>query len=124
MNNQRLVAEIADAISAHLVWKQRLIAAVDSGKLKFSPIAAASDRECAFGKWLYGPALDPAIRASRPYAVVHRLHAAFHRTAGRILADVEQGRIRDAQLTLSRDFTAQSDMLIKALQKWRRELAG
>ncbi|WP_088306772.1 CZB domain-containing protein [Novosphingobium sp. B 225] len=124
MPDDRLIREIADAITAHMVWKQRLIDAITSGQLRFSPIAAGSDRECAFGKWLLADKLDPQVKASRPYAVVQRLHTAFHRTAGKILTDVEQGRIKDAQLALSREFEAQSDLLIRALQKWRRELVG
>ena len=124
MADEQLVREISDAITAHLVWKQRLVTAIETGKPQHSPIAAGSDRHCAFGKWLYGPKVSPQVQVSRPYAVVRRLHAGFHRSAGRILSLVEQGQIKQAQLTLHRDFEAQSDLLIRALQKWRRELAG
>ncbi|WP_374283139.1 CZB domain-containing protein [Novosphingobium sp.] len=122
MNDQRLIREIGDAIAAHMVWKKRLVAAIDSGQVRYSPIIAGSDRECAFGKWLYGPGLGEEIRDTRPYAVVQRLHAAFHRTAGKILTQVEQGRIKDAQLALRGEFESESDLLLRALQKWRREL--
>ncbi len=122
MSDQRLIREIGDAIAAHTVWKKRLVTAIDSGKVRYSPIVAGSDRECAFGKWLHGPRLDDETRASRPYAVVHRLHRAFHRTAGKILIQVEQGQIKEAQLALHGEFEAQSDLLLRALQKWRRQL--
>lgn len=122
MNDQRLIREIGDAIAAHMVWKKRLIEAINSGQVRYSPIVAALDRECAFGKWLYGPAIGDEIRATRPYAVVQRLHAAFHRTAGKILTDVEQGRIKEAQLALHGQFEGQSELLMRALRKWRREL--
>lgn len=124
MDNDRLNREIGDAITAHLVWKQRLVTAIERGDPRHSPIAAGSDRHCAFGQWLHGPTLAPEIQASRPYAVVRRLHTAFHRSAGLILSLVEQGQIKQAQLTLHREFSAQSDLLIRALQKWRRELTG
>lgn len=124
MSTDRLRREIGDAIGAHLVWKRRLEVAVSSGQVRYSPIVAASDRECAFGKWLHGPAIDPQVRTTRPFAVVHRLHTGFHRSAGEILSLVEQGQIKQAQLTLHREFSAQSDLLVRALQKWRRELVG
>ena len=124
MDNDRLIREIGDAITAHLVWKQRLVTAIETGDPRHSPLAAGSDRHCAFGEWLHGPNLAPQVQASRPYAVVRRLHTAFHRSAGLILALVERGEIKQAQLTLHRDFAARSDLLIRALQKWRREVAG
>lgn len=43
MNDQRLIREICDAIAAHLVWKKRLVTAIDRGQVRYSPIVAGSD---------------------------------------------------------------------------------
>jgi hypothetical protein len=77
------------ALGAHVAWKARLLAAVDSGRADLDPATARRDDTCAFGKWLYGE--GRAHHASACYGEVRQLHAEFHDLAGRLLDRAVRG---------------------------------
>ena len=124
MSNPEVTQQINTAIGAHGMWKLRLKTAVDSGRGDVSAAGAACDDKCPFGKWLYGPALAPAIREGMPYRVVRRLHAEFHTCAGSVLACVERGDRPGAMTLLGSEFAERSEKLSRALTKWKSELAS
>ena len=124
MSHAAMINAINDAIGAHGIWKMRLSTAIKSGKCEITAAHACRDDQCAFGKWLYGPTIDPATKTGTPYQVIKRLHAEFHSTAGSILAYVERGDPAAAAAAMSGDYTQRSERLVQGLMKWKGELAA
>lgn len=117
-----IVAQINDAIGAHGMWKMRLRTAIRTGMGDIDSRVATRDCECAFGKWIHGPLLDPAIKVGTPYQVIRRLHAEFHRAAGDVLANLEKGEAARAEVAMENEFAPRSEKLVRALTKWKAEL--
>ena len=122
MKSKMIIDEINNAIGAHGMWKMRLRTAIATSTCDITSHDAGCDNKCAFGKWLYGPTLDHAVRAGVPYQVIRRLHAEFHQAAGTVLAEVERGNAAGAQAQMSGEFTERSEKLVRALTKWKGEL--
>lgn len=122
MSTETMLSQIDNAIGAHGMWKMKLRASIRSGKCEVSPVVAASDCNCAFGKWLNSNAIDAATKAGVPYGVIKRVHADFHRAAGAVLRGVEAGHIAMAEAEMAGDFNAQSEKLVRALMKWKGEV--
>ena len=124
MLNTAIIEEINNALGANAIWKMRLRGAIKDGHCETTAACACQDNQCAFGKWLYGPTIDPVTKAGTPYQVVKRLHAEFHRTAGSILAYVERGDPASALSAMTGEYQHRSDRLVQALNKWKNEVAG
>jgi chromosome segregation ATPase len=108
------------AVTAHLQWKKRLAQAIDTARLPegFDVATVSRDDACAFGQWLHSGAaraLDPT-RAGR----VMDLHAAFHRSAGDVLAAVARRDLDGARdLMRSPDgYGGVAPQLMDALMEW------
>ena len=123
MTPQDLVIEIDRAIEAHAAWKQKLTAAINEGRCEQSPEEIGCDDKCAFGKWLYGESLDAETKARKPYEVTRRLHAEFHQVAGKVARLAETGDRGVAFQLMDGEYSARSDILSRALKKWRSEVA-
>ena len=123
MSGNAMIARINDAIGAHGMWKMRLRTAIRTGHGDVNSIVAGCDNECAFGKWLYGPEIDSGTRNGVPYQVIRRLHADFHRSAGQVLRHVEKHESDAAEGLMAGEFTDRSEKLVRALTKWKGELA-
>ncbi|MFC3099288.1 CZB domain-containing protein [Altererythrobacter lauratis] len=115
--------QINAAIGAHGAWKLRLKTAIASGTGDLDWRIVSKDCECAFGKWLHGHEIDAATRASVPYQVVKRLHQEFHIAAGRVVQAVQNGHRQAAQDLMDGEFIPRSEKLVRALTKWKGELA-
>jgi methyl-accepting chemotaxis protein len=81
----------------------------------------ALDHQCEFGKWLYDiPAAD---RPAELWEKVRKLHADFHKEAGRILHLAVNGNPKEA-LVLVEDlrgsFITTSIELTNTLQAWKQ----
>lgn len=83
--------EITKAVGAHGVWKMRLRTAIDTGKADANAADVAKDNACAFGQWLYGPAIPAAARTNDDYITVRKLHAEFHQCAAKVIECVCHG---------------------------------
>ena len=104
--------EIRAAIGAHGLWKGRLSSAIQTGKCDVSPSVAQQDNQCAFGKWLGGPSVDPATRRSSEYAECKELHRKFHIAAARALSLALAGKKQEARNILARLMKASRDHYI------------
>ena len=62
------------------------------------------------------------VRSGKPYQVIKRLHAEFHECASRVLTLALEKRNDDAIALLDGEYRERSDKLIRALNKWQREL--
>lgn len=112
--------EINDAIGAHSVWKMKLRTAIAVGKADANVHDVAKDDACAFGQWLYSPALSPAVRASSDYLAVRRLHADFHKCAAKVLECIRHADKAQANAQLEGEYERVSNDLMAALRKWKR----
>lgn len=124
MSNAELSQQINDAIGAHGMWKLRLRTAITVGKSDITPQVAGCDDQCAFGKWLYSGQINSVTRSGLPYQVVRRLHSEFHQSAGAVLQQAVSGNKGEAEALMLADFTPRSEKLVRALTKWKREIAA
>ena len=121
-SNAQILEEVKKAIGAHGKWKLNLRTAINRGKSEYSVEDIRCDNLCEFGKWLYGPTIDEETKAGKPYEVVKRLHAEFHRCASQVLFYAVNDKKDEAIQLLEGEYTERSDILIKALNKWKGEL--
>ncbi|TAN58996.1 MAG: HAMP domain-containing protein, partial [Rhodospirillales bacterium] len=116
--------EIAKAFGAHGAWKTRIAQAIDSGQSEHKPEDVAVDNRCAFGKWLYDPALPASVRTSEEYQTVVRLHADFHKAAGSTLSKALHGDHGGARSELTGgNFFRAAEALASAMVRWQRNAA-
>ena len=70
-------AEIVRAIAAHVSWRARLIAAIQSGESWFSLREVESDDPCDLGRWLTN-CVSEELKESPHYTRILELHRHFH----------------------------------------------
>lgn len=113
--------EINKAIGAHGVWKVRLRDAIQKGISDHTPETVGADSACDFGKWLY--AIPHGERHPEFWERVHKVHAVFHKEAGKILKLALDGK-RDEALALVSDlkgeFMQSSIEMTKVLSEWEK----
>ena len=122
MDNRRLEGEIQAAVGTHAAWRVTLTSAINQGKCDVSLDQIGCGDKCAFGKWLHGPELDDTIRAGKPFQVIERIHAEFHKQAKDVAALAIQGKKHEAFALMDGEYKATSDKLLLALNKWRGEV--
>ena len=116
--------EIAKAFGAHGAWKTRITQAITTGYSEHKPEEISVDNRCAFGKWLYDPALAATFRSSEDYRSVVQLHADFHRAAGAALSKALDGDHAAAQADLADGWFARAaEGLSTAMIRWQRNAA-
>jgi hypothetical protein len=117
-----LKEEITAAIGAHSAWKARLQTAIKTGTVDVKVEDVCKDNMCAFGKWMYGPTITPAVKSSADYTACRSLHADFHKSACKVLELVTQGKKQDAEAMLGfdGDYTKKSATLSAAMMKWQK----
>ena len=118
--------EIRAAIGAHGLWKGRLNAAIQSGTSEVAPSVVQQDNQCAFGKWLHGPTLDPGTKNSREYAECKELHRKFHLAASSALSLALAGKKQEATRATERgsDFAEISANLTAAMTRWHAKVTA
>ncbi len=112
--------ELDKAIGSHTVWKLRLKAAVDSGRLD-GPMTGLHSHDCPFSKWLSGPTIAPSTRQSPHYQRVAELHDRFHANAARVakLAAEGQTDVAVEEITGAGEFSRAHKELAAALEGWK-----
>ena len=116
------IEELDKAIGAHGMWKARLKSAVDTGKTDAPVETIRQDNQCAFGKWLYGPAPTAADQASDHLKSVKALHAQFHRTAASVAELALRGKKAEAEkmMAFGGEYAAISGKLTQAMMEWKK----
>jgi hypothetical protein len=122
MSNQGIISAIQGAIGAHGKWKFNLKVAISNGKSDFEVAKVQRDDLCDFGKWLHGDSISQEEKNSKPYEVVSRLHREFHRCAAEVLKHAVNDNQEYAKELLGGEFSERSEILVKALNKWKEEL--
>ena len=116
--------EIDKAIGNHGMWKLRLKAAIDSGRLEAPIDSIRAHHDCPFGKWLHGPTIAPATKASVHFTRVAELHAQFHATTARVAEMATSGQ-RDeatAEITGTGEFSRAHREMAAAMEEWKKAL--
>ncbi len=118
------IETLQKAIAAHTSWKARLRNAISTGKFEVELSTVRVDDKCDFGKWLYGPELQPGEKQSQHYCTVKKLHAEFHQEAARIVGWALAGQKGKAEesLALGGAYTNASHRLTEAMMQWRMSL--
>jgi hypothetical protein len=122
MADSNIANEIQSAIGAHGKWKFNLKMAINNGKSDFTVQKVSCDNLCDFGKWLYSDKIDEQTKLGKPYEVVTRLHAEFHQCASQVLKLALNNQKQQAESLLEGEFTDRSNILVKALNKWKGEV--
>lgn len=122
MSTSGISEEIRKAIGAHGAWKLRLKTAVTLKRTDLEPATVKCDDKCEFGKWLHGSSLNDEVKSGMPYKVTTRLHAEFHECASKVVERVIYKDTNGASAILEGEYAQRSDKLMRALNKWRREL--
>lgn len=120
-----LFEAINHALAAHGTWKARLRGALNDGASTLDCATVGRDDACDFGRFLHGTTVPASLRATPSFTRIVALHAAFHRNAAAVVADVQAGRRQQAEaaLALGASFDHASTDLVQALIAWRRSLA-
>ncbi len=119
-----LMDEITRAIGAHGLWKGRLAAGIGNGGKDLDPAVVGRDDACDFGRFLYGPDMPAAEKASPHYQHVRTAHAAFHRCACTVVQDARAGRVAKAEAALNPGgaFNTASVEVTQAMMAWQAAL--
>jgi len=103
-----------DAVEAHTKWKARLINYVKGSSTEELDVAKVSkDDVCDLGCWIHGPATAHAAKAE--YKALKSAHADFHKSVGKIVQCVHDGKAEEAQRLLGGEFFHNSNKTIKAI---------
>lgn len=119
------IEELDKAIGDHEMWKSRLQLAIATRETDTPVETMQQDDQCAFGKWLYSPALASIDKASIHYQMVRVIHAEFHQKAAHVAALVLDREKEDAAKMLRHhygEFAAVSTKLTQALMEWKKVL--
>lgn len=111
---------IDQAVGAHGMWKNRLKTAIANGALEIPVETIRPDDQCVFGKWLYGPKLSDADKATASYRTVRDLHAEFHKTAAQVVELALAGNKEEADKLLHGEFADASINLTSAMMEWKQ----
>ena len=118
--------QIQLALAAHAAWKERLRGAIEAGSGETAADEARRDDQCAFGKWIYGPTIPPAVKRSADYQKCLMLHRRFHSAAGNVLSNALGGKKDEANRAMAPggEFAKASAALTSGLMAWHRGLMG
>jgi hypothetical protein len=110
-----LTDDIAEAMTAHDAWKDRLQAVIEKGSTDLKLHEVEADNRCDLGKWLV------TIPASSDTEEVSKIHRQFHREAAKVLSLALAGRRSDALRAMDHmsTYTAVSGQLQRSLTGWR-----
>jgi len=117
------IEEIEDAVGAHGVWKRKLKKAITTGEIDVEIATIQADKQCDFGKWLYGPAITKRQKNSEHYREVQKLLAVFHETAAKVAQLAISGEKAHAMkmLEANGDFTVASAELTTSMIAWLKD---
>lgn len=118
------VGELDKAIGSHGTWKLRLQLVIATGETDTPVEILRQDDQCAFGKWLYGPAFASMDKASVHYKMVKDFHAEFHRMAAHVATMATDGKNQEAKEMLRHydEFSELSTRLTRVMVEWKKIL--
>lgn len=91
--------DLTDAIKAHSDWKLKLRGAIVA-QSTLDAESIAKDNCCALGKWLHGES-KPTLGGLSTHKDCVRLHAEFHKEAGKVATAINSGQYAKAESMLA-----------------------
>ncbi|NVK45357.1 MAG: CZB domain-containing protein [Rhodobacteraceae bacterium] len=114
--------QIRDAICAHTAWRRKLSDCIDKGQLEKTSDEISCNDKCEFGKWLGTLRAEAGHPVMEKYEMIAGLHTRFHREAGKIAVEVEQGdKMAARTLYENPSFKRLTNSLILNLNDWRED---
>ena len=112
---------INNGISAHGMWKRRLVDAINTGQSEWTPAIVCQDNQCEFGKWLYS--CSSADKSSPHFEKVKALHANFHTVAAEVLTLALDSKKEEAEKKIgtSSEYRQISAALTQEMMKWHAD---
>lgn len=93
--------DFAAAISAHIDWKMKLTKYMQKPDGSLKPDTVCLDNACVLGKWIYGDGQVHKHQHQKSFENLRLSHAEFHKTAAKIITQIDNGQIKDAEKLLS-----------------------
>ena len=115
--------EIKYAVGTHGAWKRKLKNAITTGKINMQIATIKADKQCTFGKWLYGPTITEKQKNSEHYYKVQELHVVFHEKAAKVAQLAIAGEKTHAMkmLEANGEFTVASAELTTSMMAWLKD---
>lgn len=117
---------IERSLNTHLIWKIRFEFAIgQSFDIEIPSSILSAHNLCPFGKWLDGqtPPADAADEVvDGDFEIVSKLHAEFHKIAGKIKELIDADETSKARDLLLGEFEETSNALISAMRVWADKL--
>lgn len=99
-----------EIISAHVMWKQRLIAYLaGNSQEQLDPEVIKLDDRCPLGQWIYDE--GKPMEALPGYEDVRELHAKFHQNAAQVVSLHQADSTAEAEALLNGDYSRLSEKL-------------
>lgn len=99
-----------EIISAHVMWKQRLIAYLaGNNQEQLDPDVIKLDDRCPLGQWIYGE--GKPMETLPGYEEVRELHAQFHQNAAQVVSLHQADSTAEAEALLNGDYSRLSEKL-------------
>jgi hypothetical protein len=103
------------AIEAHLLWKKKLLDALDKPSAELpNPAAVGLDDHCDLGRWLYAQG-EAQFGNQASFAALRMEHARFHRVAQQVIELAQAGKRNEAQRLLDGEFKEASLEIIAGI---------
>lgn len=109
-----------EIISAHVRWKQRLLAYIENKAEPLDPAVIGRDNQCQLGKWIYGE--GQAYREAEHFEKVRVTHATFHKHAAAVVTFVNRGDLETATEVLNTQYARTSNSLQRTIVALAREV--
>ncbi|GAB1393103.1 hypothetical protein MASR1M60_12660 [Rhodocyclaceae bacterium] len=111
------VEVINKAIEAHAQWKTRLRQCMSDHSKCADPATVEKDNICGLGQWIYG---DGRKLAREPMFEQLRVdHAAFHKTAAKIIRAIQADRANEAQKMMDGEYGDIAGKVIGGLSRMK-----
>ncbi|MEI7610065.1 MAG: CZB domain-containing protein [Rhodospirillaceae bacterium] len=119
-----MIAEIEEAIRTHRAWSRRLRVAIETSEFGQSVEDVLNDRNCEFGKWLYGDSISEVTKRQYGYHNILSHHSTFHRYAATVLSLALAGKKDEALkcMDANSEYELASTLLIHSLLAWHGDL--
>lgn len=111
-----------EIISAHVRWKQRLLAYIQDKTEPLDPAIVGRDDQCRLGKWIYGD--GQAYTHAESFEKVRTVHAAFHKHAAAVVTFVNRGDCATAAAVLNGQYAKTSNSLQRTIVALAREVGA
>lgn len=117
LSDVRSEIRFAEAIDAHLAWKQRLVDAL-TGPAAHTPSAAdvGTDTACTLGQWIHGTGQQRYGYLSS-FAALRRQHAHFHDLARQIVELARANELDGARRLMDGEFHETSLDIIARIRR-------